>query len=163
MDLLKYEFTTAPAGSYFGNVGQLVKKIRHYRENVSIDEFKAAIPSLKSLERQLQEYDESLGDERRDYIDEIMAELEQETETEEKLKEEIERYSKIIVATLLDKEFSIDDFSYELTNREAVRWLEFYGYTEEKENDDTLKIVKDVFRSVCSKYDTIFIDSSSNN
>jgi len=163
MDLLKYEFTAAPAGSYFNDVGQLVKKIRHYSENVSIDEFKAAIPILKTLERKLQEYDDTLGDKRRDYIDEIMAELEQETETEDKFKEEIERYSKTIVATLLDKEFAMDDFSYDLTNKEAVRWLEFYGYTEEKENDDTLKIVKDIFRSVSSKYDIIFIDSSLNN
>ena len=111
MDLLQHEFTTAPAGSYLNNVGQLVNKIRHYRENVSMDEFKAALPSLKVLERQLQQFDDTLGEERRNYIEEIMTELEQETETEEKLIADIQRFSKTIVATLFDKEFLIDEFS----------------------------------------------------
>ncbi|MGV3595304.1 MAG: hypothetical protein ACO1NK_08640 [Sediminibacterium sp.] len=44
MDLIKYEFYKEEDGAYYHFIGQLVKKVRYYREQVSINEFEAAIP-----------------------------------------------------------------------------------------------------------------------
>jgi hypothetical protein len=160
MDLLRYEFMNAPEGSYNYNVGQLVKKVRYYRENVSIDDFKAAIPELKVLERKLQSFDQEIGLDRREYLEEIMDELKKESEIESQLLEEIERASKAIASALYDTNFSLDDFLFEFRNDDAVYWIEFYGYQNAKKTDGTLLVVKEVFRSVCYKFGIIFIDSS---
>src|SRR3954471_21630789 len=137
MNLIKYEYFKEEDGAYYHFIGQLVKKVRYYRENVPIDEFEAAIPELKKLERQLQEIDENLGQETRYYLQEIMEELSAEAELEGKLIEEIERSSKAIASALYDTDFEISDFAYEFRNIEAVYWTEFYGYKEHKETDGT--------------------------
>ena len=160
MDLLKYEFMKALEGSYNYNVGQLIKKIRYYRQQVAIDEFKVAIPQLKVLEKELQKFDNDIGGERRNYIEEIMEELDKESEIEGKVIDEIERSSRAINATLYDTEFSMHDFAYEFRNNEAISWIEFYGYKIEKQTDGTLLVIKEIFRSVCYKYGIVFIDSS---
>jgi hypothetical protein len=160
MNLLRYEFMNAPQGSYNYNLGQLVKKVRYYREYVSIDDFKAAIPELKVMERKLQSFDQEIGLEKREYLEEIMDELKKESEIEFQLLEEIGRTSKAIVSALYDTDFSMDDFLYEFRNSDAVYWIEFYGYQNTKKIDGTLLVVKEVFRSVCYKLGIVFIDSS---
>ena len=60
MDLIKYEFYKEEDGAYYHFIGQLVKKVRYYREQVSINEFEAAIPELKAIEKRLQDIDISL-------------------------------------------------------------------------------------------------------
>ncbi|SKA41136.1 hypothetical protein SAMN04488128_105345 [Chitinophaga eiseniae] len=160
MELLQYEFTTAPKGSYLGNIGELIKKIRYYRTNVPIEEFKAALPSLKLLEQRLQEFDDSIGLMKRYYVDEIMEELQQEAEVEGKLMVDIERFSKIIINTIFREEFVIKEFAFDFRIKEAVKWLEFYGYKSEQIIDERLNVVKDIFRSACSMHNIIFIDST---
>ncbi len=160
MNLLKYEFMNAPEGSYNYNLGQFVKKVRHYRVNVPIEQFKAAIPELQQLERVLQNVDETMGEEKRNYLEEVMEELEQESAIETQLLEEIERTSKAIASALYDTDFSMDDFTYEFRSNEAINWIEFYGYRQRKDTDGTLLVVKEVFRSVCYKFGIVFIDGS---
>ncbi len=89
-----------------------------------------------------------------------MGELEKEAEIEGKLISEIERSSRSIAAALYDTDFFMTDFAYDFRNCEAVYWIEFYGYREQKEVDGTLLVVKEVFRSVCYKFGIVFIDSS---
>jgi hypothetical protein len=160
MDLIKYEFFKKEDGAFNHLIGQLVKKVRYYREKVSIDTFKAAIPELKKLERQLQEIQEAIGETPRNYLQEIMDELSVEAELEGKVIAEIERSSKAIAAALYDTDFLMTDFAYEFRNMTAVQWIEFYGYKEKKDVDGTLLVVKEVFRSICYKFGIIFIDIS---
>ena len=79
MDLIKYEFYKEEDGAYYHFIGQLVKKVRYYREQVSINEFEAAIPELKAIEKRLQDIDISLGETPRQYLAEIMNELNNES------------------------------------------------------------------------------------
>lgn len=74
MDLLQFEFQNGEPGSYSYNLGQLIKKLRYFR-NVSLDQFQAAAPELKQIEKELQDFDSLLGDPKRFYIDELMEEL----------------------------------------------------------------------------------------
>ncbi|WP_161888066.1 hypothetical protein [Pontibacter russatus] len=162
MSLLKYEYMEAPIGSYNHQLGQLIKKVRHYRENVSIDEFKAAIPELKSVEEKLQRFDEEIGEDRRDYLEEIMDELEKESEIENQLLEEIEWSSQAIVSALYNTDFSIDEYSFEFRGSGATFWIEFYGYRGQEINN-ALNVVKESFRAACYKFGIVFIDKSAED
>lgn len=108
----------------------------------------------------MQEFDDSIGLGKRNYIDEIMEELQQEAEVEEKLMADIVRFSKTIVNTIFHEEFVADEFAFDFRIKEAVKWLEFYGYKNEQVIDEKLNVVKDIFRSVCSMHNIIFIDST---
>ena len=110
------------------------------------------------MEEQIQEIDLELGEDTRNYIQEIMEELSQESEIEQKLLEEIERSAKSVTLSLYDSDFSMSDFSYEFRNNDAVYWVEFYGYKEKREPDGNLLVIREVFRSVCYKFDLLFID-----
>ena len=160
MDLIKYEFYKEEDGAYYHFIGQLVKKVRYYREQVSINEFEAAIPELKAIEKRLQDIDISLGETPRQYLAEIMNELNNESALEEKVVTEIDRLSKAITLSLFDTSISLANFSYEYRNANAAHWLIFYGYATNKKDDGTLIVIKEVFRSVCYSNGIIFIDSS---
>ena len=160
MDLLKYEFKNGEEGSHTYNLGLLVKKLRYYKSNEAIDAFEPALPDLQKIEMQLQIFDAKLGNDKRFYIEEISDELEKETEIKNKFLEEVERASKLVIEALHKKDFSIDDFSYELRGNEGIFWIEFYGYKLQLSHDDILHVVKEVFRSVCYKNVIIFIDCS---
>lgn len=160
MDLIKYEFYKEEDGAYYHFIGELVKKVRYYRENVSIDEFKIAIPSLKEMESKLQDIDLNLGHETRNYLQEIMDELNAESEVEEKVLDEIERSAKAIVNSIYDTQLSMKDFSFAFRKSDSFFWLEFFGYKEPNNNEGALLVIKEVFRSVCYKYNIIFIDIS---
>ena len=160
MDLLKFEFKNGDEGSHTYNLGLLVKKLRYYKSNEASDAFESALPELQKIEIQLQNNDAELGNGKRSYIQEISDELEKETEIKKKFSEEVERSSKSVVGALLKKDFSIDDFSYELRGNEGIFWIEFYGYKLQLSHDDFLHVVREVFRSVCHKNGMIFIDYS---
>lgn len=160
MDLLRYEFTTAPEGSYNYNLSQLIKKVRHYRSNTSIDDFRAALPELKKMEKWLQNVDNTMDNEFRNYLADIMTELEEEDAVTSQLVEELERYSKAVVSALFTFDFSLSDIKYEINNNEGIFWLEFHGYSDKKATEDVLSAVKEAFRLVCYKSGIVFIDKS---
>ena len=162
MDLLKYEFMDAPENSFNGRLGILVKKVRHYRTNVPIDDFERALPELQNMEFQLQKIDESIGEPKRYYIQEIMNELEEESLVDEKIMEEIELSSKAIIRELYDTDFTIENFSFKLRRSEVTSWIEFYGYKNKKGDDSSLLVIKEVIRASCYKYGIVFIDVSLN-
>lgn len=163
MKWLQYEFMNATKGSYNYNVGELVRQVRHYTANVAAEEFSDAAPMLKKMEAKLQEYDEELGGEGQNYIEEIMAELDTEAEQEELLLVEVTRLCKTIINYGSKREvpFTLDEYDYFYNSFEAVPWVDFNGYTDEiRSDDDELKIVKEVFRSVCYKYGVVFVDNT---
>ncbi|MXV50067.1 hypothetical protein GS399_03715 [Pedobacter sp. HMF7647] len=104
----------------------------------------------------LQKLDKDIGNKERFYIEEILAELEKESEIEEALLEDFEWSAKSILVTLFDKEFHLKDYSYELKKNNGIYWIEFYGNI--KIDDKLLQVVKEVFKTVCYKYGIIFID-----
>ena len=156
MDLLKYEFLDSPEGSFNQILGKLVKDVRYYTSQVPLEEFKEAMPYLKHEEAKLQKIDAEILKNKRNYIEEIMEELQQEAEMEEKLFEDFEWTAKSILITFFDKEFNLSDYSYELKKNRGIYWIEFYGNVNI--NDKVLLVVKEVFKSVCYKYGIVFID-----
>jgi hypothetical protein len=160
MDLLKFEFKNGEEGSHTYHLGILVKKLRYYNSNEAIDAFESALPELQKIERKLQNLDAKPGNDKRFYIQEIKDELEKETGIKNRFLEEVERSAKPVIEALHKKDFSIDDFSYELRGNEGIFWIEFFGYKLQLSHDDFLHVVKEVFRSVCYKNGIIFIDYS---
>ncbi|MEP6949588.1 MAG: hypothetical protein ABI863_09960 [Ginsengibacter sp.] len=160
MDLLKFEFKTGEEGSRIYNLGLLAKKLRYHRSNVAIDAIDSALPELRKIETELQNFDAKAGDDKRFYIQEITEELDKEDETKNNFLEEVERSSKSVVAALHNKDFSMADFSYGLGSNEGIFWIEFHGYKSQLSHDDLLHVVKEVFRSVSYKTGIIFIDYS---
>ncbi len=67
----------------------------------------AAAPELQRLEALIQNMDQDIGRTERFYLQEILEELGQESELEEKLLDEISRSCKAIVTALYDTIFSI--------------------------------------------------------
>ncbi|WP_017259524.1 hypothetical protein [Pedobacter arcticus] len=157
MKLLKYEYTDAPAGSYNDILGDLVKKIRHYHSNVPHGELKKALPQLKSIEAQLQRLDRDIGDEKRYYLEEILSELTKENEIEESLFEDIKEKATAILDFLYGTKFQIETYSYEFKKHKGV-FLMIFNENEDIEHVE-LGIVKEVFRTICYKYEVIFIDT----
>lgn len=160
MNLLRYEFVDGPEGSINGMLRKLVKELRYYRSEVSIDEFNQAIPSLKAIEATLQQLDSAVGEPRRDYLQEIMEELNEESENEANLKEDIQAATKAIVETVLKSSLEFDDLLYTIGKSRHYHWLQFLGYTDQNRVDGNIIIARAVFQSICNKYNYIFIDLS---
>ena len=160
MDLLKYEFMENPEGSYNAFIGDLVKDIRHYRNDVPGEEFKRAMPAMQKLEKKLQQLDAEWGQPKRDYIQEIMDELDIEGSVEEKVMDEIKRAAGSIVNGLFEKDFLMEELDFSFNKIANFSWIIFQGYkAREIEKDAPLIVIKEIFRASCYKYNIIFIDN----
>lgn len=160
MSLLRYEFTDAPTTSVNGRIGQLVKDVRHYYSYAPAEEFSKAMPQLKSQEQELNKANAEIGFPAINYIENIMAELQKESELEDNLMQDMEYSSNAIVSALLNQTISLDMFSYSFRFSEAVPWLTFEGYADQRDADSVSIVVKEVFKSICYKMGVIFIDLS---
>src|SRR5687767_9535348 len=109
MDLLHYEFIEGPDASINGMLRKLVTEIRYNRSEVSAEQFKQAIPKLKQIENTLQELDDQLGQPIRNYIQEIMDELDEESDRETKIQDELFRGSRAIIDSFKNS----DNFNFE--------------------------------------------------
>jgi hypothetical protein len=78
IDISQYENQDAPSDSQNGRVAELIKKVRHYRNEVPMDQFNDALPELRHLEKKCQDFDLMLGEPKINYIQEIMDALEAE-------------------------------------------------------------------------------------
>lgn len=156
MQLLKYEFMKVPDDSFEGLLKKLVSGIRYYRDQ-PVEEYQQAMPSLISIETSLNHMQELMDLEKGEFIKEIIKELEAEDVIEENLIEEIQRSLNVF---LEERATDLDNIQYIFKNKQAVYWVELFGYnTGETLNDDFL-IIKEVFRSVCYKHGVIFIDNT---
>ena len=161
MRLLSYETLDGQEGSYNDLIKQLVKQTRYYYSEVSGDEFKLAVPKLKAMEAKIQRLDREFGNEHRDYLSDIIDELVQESETENLLIEEFKRTANILVPKLSEDGFDFDDYAIDFNISSGIAYLEFDGYQNDKLNEYTLSVVKDILKSLCGKHNVIFIDTSN--
>lgn len=160
MNLLHNEFNEGPDGSINGMLRTLVKELRYNRSQITIDEFKQAMPALKQIESTLQRLDIDMHQPKREYINEILDELEQESEDEANLAKDLSGACTAIMATLLNSSFDFDDLLYTTTKAKQYHCLQFSGYIDQRPIDANLIILKEVFRSICYKYNYTFIDLS---
>lgn len=158
MNLLQYEFTDAPQGSYNYELGQLVRQLRHYCTNAPLQEFQAALPCLHIMERKLQQMDANLGLDKRLYIEEIMQQLEAAVKAENQVFEEVERTANVIIGSLFGTSFLLNDLAYELKNSQAIRWIEFYGYKYNNKDERILHVIKEIFKFTCIQHHILFIE-----
>lgn len=161
MDLLKYEFIDAPEGSYNFILSELVKSVRYCVTELPAEEFRRELPRLRRKEAVLHEIDQELSIDERNYIQEIVAEIKEETEMEEKLFDELEWATESILTTVVDEEVIIEDYYYELKKNRGVYWIEYHGKTDAPEKINL--IVKEIFKSVCYRYGIVVIDGSVSN
>ena len=100
MRLLSFETIDGQEGSYNDLIKQLVRKTRHYYSEVSGDEFKMAVPELKAMEAKIQHLDRDFGNEKRDYLNDIIEELGEESDAENLLIDELKRTATVLIPHL---------------------------------------------------------------
>lgn len=160
MNLLRYEFIDGPDDSFNGRLQKLVKDLRYNKSMITIDEFKQAMPNLQRIEQQIQQTDKEIRQAHRNYIDEIMQELDEEMNNEISIKDDLRRASNAILISMLNQQVSFDDWEFIIGKSEHYHWLQFFGYLDKRPIDTNLLLIREVFRSICNKYDYIFINAS---
>lgn len=160
MKLLHYEFIEGPDGSTEGMIRKLVRDIRFNRSQLSSEEFNASIPGLIVIEQRLQEQDQQSGMPFREYIGEIMQELDEEAENRREIEHILSQATTATVETLMGHSLDMTDFSYSIHKANQFYVLKFNGYADDREVDANLVIATEVFRSICNQYNYIFIDLS---
>jgi hypothetical protein len=160
MSLLRFEFNKSPEGSINGMLRKLVTELRYNRSQVKAEEFHRRMPELRQIEARIQQNDAEIHLPKREYINEIMAELDKESDNEMNLEEDLRGATLSIIASLLNRSFSFEDLIYRTGKSEHYCWLHFSGYGEQKSLDAELILAKEIFRSVCNKYGYVFIDLS---
>jgi len=160
MDLLRYEFIDGPDGSINGMLRTLVKGLRYNRSYVTVEEFKKAMPGLLVIESNLQRLDADIGSPKRNYVQEIMEELDQEQNNEANITEDLTHATIATIKALFGHDFQFDELLFTIGKADHYHWLQFNGYTNERTVDANLIIVREVFRSICNKYNYIFVDLS---
>ena len=69
MNLLRYEFIDGPDGSINGMLRSLVEELRYNRSQVTIEEYKRAMPHLYTIEATLQRLDAEIrGPQKKHFI-----------------------------------------------------------------------------------------------
>jgi hypothetical protein len=160
MNLLRYEFINSPDGSINGMIRKLVTELRYNRSFVQAEEFHRRMPELRQIEARIQQNDAEIHLPKREYINEILAELDQESDNQTNLEEDLKSATFSIIASLLNRPFNIEDIVYTTGKSEHYTWLHFSGYGEQRPLDAELILAKEIFRSICNKYNYIFIDLS---
>lgn len=161
MKLLSYETIEGQEGSYNDLIKQLVRKMRVY-SNTPSDQTEMLKDELISLQAKIQDLDTQFGREYRDYLSDILDELEKESEIEELLMDELKRTASVLIPELDGSNFNIENFSFDFANHRGINIIEFYGYESEKQLDSKAKIFRDILRSLAYKYEVIFIESPNN-
>jgi hypothetical protein len=158
MNLLRYEFIEAPDDSINGMLRTLVTALRYNRSYVPIEDFKRSLPELYQIELKLQQLDARIGKVKRNYIQEIMDALQQEQENEANIAEDLRHAATATIRAFFGRSLNLDELSYSMGRADHYHWLQLSGYSNGKESDGVLVLVKEVFRSVCNTYNYIFID-----
>ena len=161
MDLLRYEFIEAPEDSMNGMVHTLVKGIRYNREYATLEEFKKMMPTFHLIESRLQQLDADIRLPKRNYVQDIMDELDKEQENETNISDDLKHATIATIKKIFGRDFQYDELQFNTGTADQYHFLQLDGYTDNREVDANLIIVKDVFRAICNKYNYIFIDLSN--
>jgi len=160
MNLLHYEFVAGPDGSINGMLRRLVTDLRYNRSMVTVDVFKSSLPALREIEQQVQNLDREIGRSHRNYIDEILLELDEESESESNIEEDLRRATIATIDSIIGEEIDFEKLSYSTGKAEHYHWIRFSGYTDQRAIDSGILIARETFRAICNKYNYIFIDLS---
>lgn len=160
MEMLRFEFMDGPESSFNGMLRTLVKGLRHSRSYVNLEEFKRLMPGFRTIEAELQKIDADVRRPKRNYIQEIMEELEQEQNDEQKIIEDLRSATIATIKTLFGKSFDFDELSFEIGKADNFPYVHLRGYLSEKKADGNLVIVREVFRAISYRYNHIFVDLS---
>ena len=91
---------------------------------------------------------------------EIMQELNEESENEINIEEDLRRATVATIDSVTGEQIDFNDLSYATGKAEHYHWLRFSGYTDQRPLDSNIIIARETFRAICSKYNYIFIDLS---
>lgn len=160
MNLLRYEFIDGPDGSINGMLRGLVTALRYNRSHITIEEYHKALPHLYTIEAKLQKLDEQIGQPKRNYIQEIVEELDQEVNDEDSILEDLRHASTAMLRLMFDQPFNFEDLSFITSKADHYHWMQFSGYKDGRPVDARLLVAKEVFRSICNKYNYILLDLS---
>lgn len=157
MDILSYEFTSSPDDSYNGMLGGLVRELRLYRNETDSTALLDEIQRFRYMESLLQEIDENFGNEKREYINEILAALDREQDIIFDFEEEITIACTAVLRSLYNiPNFSIAMCSYELIRAEHLLVCRFE--TINKEVSVAVRdVIIEIFKSVCFQKNIIFL------
>jgi hypothetical protein len=157
-NLLPYEFSDGPEDSINGMLRKLVTDLRYNRSMVSIEEFRSALVDLRGIERRLQSLDTQIGQPIREYIDDIMNELNEESDIESIIEDELRMATIATVSAVIGMEIEFDQLAYVVGKANQYHWVQLLGYKDERPVDSCLIIAVECFRAICSKYNYIFIN-----
>lgn len=74
--------------------------------------------------------------------------------------DEVYRRCLTIISSESNISFSLTDYEFNIRAGERQYWIEFFGFKQWLDAPDYSLEVREVFRTVCYKYDMIFIDRS---
>lgn len=160
MNLLRYEFIDGPDGSINGILRGLVASLRYNRSQVTIEAYRKALPQLYAVEANLQQLDAEIGQPQRSYIQEIIDELDQESNDEDSILEDLRHATTAMMKRIFDRTFNFDELSFMTSKADHYHWVQFSGYADGKPVDANLLVAREVFRSICNRYNYILIDLS---
>lgn len=159
MNILYYEFLESAEGSYNGMLGALVRAVREYY-NTPADRLEALKPHIHALSHSLQDLDETISREPRNYVSEIIDALTKEQDVYTNFMEELPLAGNAVCQELFQKPFIKEEYSFEYSNARAEHVVEFYGYKNGQTDTAELHVVRETLRAVCYRNGIIFIDSS---
>jgi len=156
--LLSYEFIDGPDDSINGMLRKLVTELRYNRSMVAIEEFKVALLGLRKVEQKLQLLDNQVGQPFRNYIDDIMRELDEESDNESNIEEELRMATISTVTSVIGMDLEFEDLAFVIGKANQYQLIQLLGYKDERPVDSCLIITVEVFRAICNKYNYIFIN-----
>lgn len=159
MNILYYEFMDATESSNNGLLKKLVTQVRTYC-NSPVDRIDELRPPLLALAQTLEKIDESMMQEPREYITEIMEALSKEAAVYNDFMDSLPFSCDAVFLALFDKKFNRDEYHFEYNNERGEHFVEFFGYRERKPARVEFQVIREVLRGHCYRYNIIFIDSS---
>lgn len=160
MKLLDYEAMEGQEGSYNDMMKQLVEKVRYYYSQVSSDDFSAAIPELRNMEEQILRLDREMGEEERNYLQEIYNELSEQAALGNTLDEDFRRIAKVLFGKYAERDFNAEEFAYGYEIINGISVVEYLGAKEKGTGENDVRIVSEILRALCNKYNIVFFDGS---
>jgi glucosamine 6-phosphate synthetase-like amidotransferase/phosphosugar isomerase protein len=83
IDYLAIERKNHEMGSYNQHLKDLVVAIRHVREGIPATEIQSNMPAIYAMEKKLHQFDDTFGQQRKEYVNEIFDALENEPEPDD--------------------------------------------------------------------------------
>lgn len=161
-NILINEFTTAPEGSFNGQLAALIQQIRYNRGYLPAEEFSRNIPELKSLEKAVNDIKIQFGEAPEPYIQIIMDALSEEEDTEQELID----IMKTSICDTAKYKWEIDiekeDIDISTTKFRSTYFVEL-GISSSNLSDVQIEFLGSISIQIATSYDYIFLPQESPN